>query len=115
MSQNLRAFGLAAMLGLALWCATSWVGTRPEPWDNPVFWSASYPISLLGSLVLGILFPDRPWRWAVVLVFAQLPVLLLAGSGFTLLPLGIVALGVLAVPPAALATIGARARLWIAR
>jgi len=114
MRQSLTAFSIAAALGLALWAATSWVGTRPEPWDNPVYWSASYPLALLGSLALGVLFPDRPWRWAAVLIFAQLPVLLIAGSGFTLLPLGIAVLGVLTVPAAGLATIGARARRWIA-
>ena len=113
MNQSLRAFVLAATLGLTLWSATSWVGMRPEPWDNPLFWSVAYPTSLLASLGLGILFPDRPWRWAAALIFAQLPVLLLAGSGLTLLPLGMVALGVLTLPAALIATIGARARRWI--
>ncbi|MFW2853856.1 hypothetical protein ACM61V_18445 [Sphingomonas sp. TX0543] len=115
MSQSLRAFVLAATLGLPLWSATSWVGTRPEPWDNPLFWSVAYPISLLASLGLGILFPDRPWRWAAVLIFAQLPIVLLSGSDLSLLPLGLVGLAGLTVPAAFVATIGAGGRRWIAR
>lgn len=114
MSQNLRALSLAAALGLALWSTTSWIGTRPEPWDNQIFWSAAYPLSLLGCLALGVLFPDRSWRWAAVLIFAQLPIVLLSGSDLSLLPLGLVGLAGLTVPAALLATIGARARRWIA-
>lgn len=106
-----RAYLIAAMGGMALWGATALLGGRAEPWDSGLYWTISYPLALIGAMALGYVFPGRPWRWAVVLVYSQLLVLMASGSGFGLLPLGLVLLGILCLPAIALARAGAKLRL----
>ena len=106
-----RAYLFAAAGGLALWSATALLGGRTEPWDNGSYWTISYPLALIGAAMLGYVFPSRPWRWALVLVYSQVLVMLAAGSGFGLLPLGLVLLAILCLPALALAGLGAHLRL----
>ena len=98
-------FALAATIGLALWAVASQIGHRAEPWDAPQFWSVFYPLAIIASGVLGLAFPTRPWRWAVTIILMQLPVMALGGSGFGLLPMGLVLLLVLTLPAIGLATL----------
>lgn len=86
---------------------------RKEPWDWSGYWTVSYPIAIVLSGALGYVFPQRPWRWALVVVFSQMVVMLLGGSGFGLLPLGLVLLGVLSLPAIALAKLAAA--VWLRR
>ena len=98
---------LAGAAGLALWSAIAWFGGRTEPWDAPAYWELGYPLSLALAGLFGVAFPARPWRWALVLTFAQLPVMLANGSGLSLLPLGLLLLGVLSLPLVLAAKMGA--------
>lgn len=101
-----------ALVGsLALWLATSALSGRREPWDWSGYWTVSYPMALLLAGVLGALFPQRPWRWALVVIFSQMIVMLFGGSGLGLLPLGLILLGVLSLPAIAAAKFGA----WLRR
>ena len=89
---------LASAIGLALWTGTALVGDRAEPWDSAIYWSASYPAALVLAALLGFLFPERPWRWAALLIGSQALVLAFSGAGLGLLPLGLIMLAVLALP-----------------
>ena len=60
-----RYEGPAAVGGTALWATTALLGGRAEPWDSGFYWTISYPLALIGAMVLGYAFPGRPWRWAV--------------------------------------------------
>jgi hypothetical protein len=102
---------LAIAGGAALWSAIAVLGDRREPWDAAIFWSAGYPLSLLLAAVIGALFPQRTWRWALAVMFAQVPVMVAGGSDFGLLPLGMVMLAILALP----AVLTARAGAWLRR
>jgi hypothetical protein len=106
-----RAYLIAALVGLALWAATAVLGGRAEPWDVGFYWTVSYPLALIGAAVLGYAFPSRSWRWALVLVCSQLPVMMASGSGLGLLPLGLVLLAILSLPAIAVARFGASMRL----
>jgi hypothetical protein len=105
---------LSFVLGTALWTATAIAGGRAEPWDSALYWSASYPSALALAAAIGFLFPDRPWRWAVVLVFTQLPVMAVSAPGLGLLPLALVMLGLLSLPAILLAAVAARIRRALA-
>lgn len=105
-----RGYLIAAIGGVALWTATALVGGRTEPWDTGLYWSVSYPLALVAAAVLGYVFPSRPWRWALVLIYSQVLVMLVSGSGLGLLPLGLVLLAFLCLPAVALARFGAFAR-----
>ena len=102
-----QAWLLAIGAGVALWSAIAYVGGRAEPWDAEIYWSVGYPLSLALSLLFGAAFPERPWRWPLGLTFAQLPVMVAAGSGLNLLPLGLVLLAILSLPAMLAAKLGA--------
>lgn len=109
-SPSTRAWGIAIAAGAILWGVTVALSGRGEPWDAPGYWSIAYPIAVLLSGALGYFFPDKPWRWAVTVIFMQLPVMILNGPGFGLLPLGLALLAVLSLPAIWLARLGARIR-----
>lgn len=108
--QSWIAFGSACLLGLGLWSAAARFSQRTEPWDAPDYWAIAYPVAIALCGGLGFVFPDRPWRWALTLMLMQLPVMILGGSGFGLLPLGLVLTAVLALPGLGLAHLCGAAR-----
>jgi hypothetical protein len=101
---------LSALAGLGLWALTAALTGKHEPWDAGSYWTVSYPLAVIGSAVLGFLFPQQPWRWAVVLMLMQVVVMIATGSDLSLLPLGLVALAVLSVPPAGAGLLAAKLR-----
>lgn len=107
--EGVRLVGVA-VTGLAYWqWATASLGIQ-EPWDAP-----EYPIFYLGSLGLcalaAYLLPSRPWRWALIIISAQVPIMLLNTAGVG--PLAGVGMGVIilqALPAILVATAAARFR-----
>lgn len=103
------AYVIAAAAGMALWFAGAEVSGRREAWDSGIYWAIFYPAAVLVAGVLGYLFPDRPWRWAVTLFAAQFAAMVLRdGELGNLFPLGLVAFGVLALPAIGVAAVGSR-------
>lgn len=98
-------YAIAIVGGTALWTLTAAIGDRTEPWDAPGYWSVAYPLAIAGAGILGYAFPHRAWRWALVLMFMQAAVMILGGSGFGLLPLGLALLTVLSLPAVAAAVL----------
>jgi len=107
--EAVRVVGVAAT-GLAFWqWATSSLGMQ-EPWDAP-----DYPAFYFGSLGIcaasGYLLPARPWRWALIIIFAQLPLMVLhTGRVGPLLVVGIGFLVLQALPAILAATAASRFR-----
>lgn len=101
-------YALAMIGGTVLWTLTAAIGGRAEPWDTSSYWTIAYPLSIALSAVLGYAFPHRAWRWALVLTFMQVVVMVLGGAGLGLLPLGLVLLFVLSFPAVAAAVAAAR-------
>ena len=94
--------------------AAAGIGGIREGTSNPVLTLPSdvlaYPAAIAVCGVLGFLFPDRPWRWALILMFMQLPVMSLNGAGDSLLPLGLILVAVLSLPGIGLGQLGAMLR-----
>jgi hypothetical protein len=105
------AYGISAAAGMVLWFATAMISGKREPWDSSTYWTVAYPVAIVLSGVLGYVFPRQPWRWAVVIMLMQIGVMIIGGSGFGLLPLGVILLGVLSLPAVATARFAARIRL----
>ena len=103
-------YGIAIVTGTILWFATSQVSGRRELWDSSVYWTVAYPLAIVLSGILGYLFPQRPWRCAVTVMFTQMIVMVVGGSGFGLLPLGLLLLAILSLPAVALASLAAKLR-----
>ena len=102
---------IAFVAGLLLMLAAAEVSGRREAWDSGVYWSVFYPLSVLACGLLGWLFPDRPWRWALALFLGQcIAMLLRNGELGSLFPLGVVLFGILSLPGVLVAKLGARMR-----
>lgn len=98
----------ACVAGVLLWAGTAVLAGRREAWDAAVYWTVAYPAGIVISGVLGYVATERPWRWGAALMLAQAVTLAVMARNFSLLPLGLVLFGVLAIPPMLAARIGAR-------
>jgi len=105
------AYGIALLGGALLWLATARIGGKAEAWDSSLYWSATYPLSVVLAGCLGYWVPQKPWRWGLAVMAAQIVSLVLTDSGFGLLPLGLVLFAVLALPAMGFALIMAGIRL----
>jgi hypothetical protein len=107
--KDIAAGVIAAAAGMLLWFAGAELTGRREAWDSGLYWSLFYPLALAACGLLGYFFPDRPWRWALTLFFAQcLAMGLRNGEIGNLLPLGLIVFGVLSLPGIAVAKLGAK-------
>jgi hypothetical protein len=105
------AYAVAIFGGALLWQVTAIAGGRREAWDSPLYFTVAYPLALVLAGVLAGQHPDRAWRFALAAMWIQPVVMTItSGSDFSLLPLGLIMFGVLALPPIAVATIVERKR-----
>lgn len=94
-----RAVGLSTLVGLVYWGAVSW-WLGGEPWDAAAYWTVVYPGALLLSAALGIAMPVQAWRWGALVVFAQVPVVIVVSGTGPLLLAGVLYAAVLSIPAA---------------
>jgi hypothetical protein len=62
---------LALLIGAADWELVRKLGTRREAWDDPLYWQVGYPLLLLAAFLLGLVWREGAWRWAVLLILGQ--------------------------------------------
>lgn len=105
----------AAVAGLVLWLLTPGASGQREPWDAPEFWSQGYPLAIGLSALLGLVWPQRSWVWGFIVMAMMAPVVALNGSDLSLLPLGLVALMVLALPASLAGLLTGRIRRALSR
>ena len=103
MTTDKTAYATAFLAGAILWSLAAIAAGGREVWDVGLYWTAAYPAALLTGGGLAAMFPHRPWRWPLVMMFAQMPVMIAFGSGFSLLPLGLALLAILSLPGMAIA------------
>lgn len=111
MRRSTVVFAAAFVTSTALWLATAILSNRVEPWDASGYWTIAYPSAIALAGVFGYLAPERPWRWAVVIMFTQAIVMIGGGAGLGLLPLGLALLSLLAVPAILASNAAAAVRL----
>jgi hypothetical protein len=103
------AFLLSAVIGAALWWAAAFISGRREPWDGAAYWALAYPLSILACALLGYSYPERSWRWALVLFEAQFFAMCVhSGEPGNLWPLGMVLFALVALPGVFAARLTAR-------
>lgn len=107
-TSDTQPYLIALLGGAALWVLTSLVSGRAEAWDAPMYWSVTYPLAILLAGVLGYRAPRRAWRWGLVVILVQAPVMLLtSGGSMGLLPLGLALFAILSLPAVAAAMFAA--------
>jgi len=97
------------VIGAALWWTTSFLSGRREAWDGALYWVLGYPLSILACAFLGYSYPQRSWRWPLLLFEAQF-VAMCARNGEVggLWPLGMVMFAIIALPGVLAAWLAAR-------
>jgi hypothetical protein len=100
-------YGTAFVSGILVWILISSLSGKREAWDSDSYFTFGMPVVCLVAALLGYAEPERPWRWGSVPFVGQ-GVWMFATQGFgNLFPLGIVVLGLFAVPSIVTAKIGA--------
>jgi hypothetical protein len=97
------AYALAIVVGMSLWFWASLVSGRREAWDAAVYWTVAYPLAVGVAGMMGYVFPQRPWRWALTLFMAQFVAMAIRnGELGGMWPMGMILLALLSVPGMAL-------------
>jgi hypothetical protein len=100
-------YGAALVSGIIVWILVSSFSGKREAWDSDSYFTFGMPVLCLVAGVLGYVEPARPWRWGSAPLVGQ-GLWMFVSQGFgNLFPLGIVALGLFAVPSIVTARIGA--------
>lgn len=100
---------LAALAGAALWFAASLLTGKREAWDAGSYWVVFYPLGILTCAYLGYAYPERPWRWALVLFVSQfLAMCVRNGELGNLWPLGLALFAIIALPGVLAAKLASR-------
>ncbi len=88
------------IIGGLYWQLVSATTGYGEPWDAPTYWSLAYPFSLILSAIGGGFMRKSGWLAGVLIIFSQLPVMLLNNGVGNLALAGVLFLSMLAVPAA---------------
>lgn len=90
---------IALIIGAIIWTVFKVIARSQDPTDLLSYWQIGYPVSILLSGIMGLIFPDRPWRWGIYIIFVQLVMTMLLTEGdWNLLPPGILFYALLTVP-----------------
>jgi len=99
---------LALGLGAVVWSVFKVIAHTQDPTELLSYWQIGYPVSILLSGIMGLIFPDRPWRWGTYIIWVQFVMGLIITKGdLNQLSLGIVFYMLLTVPCIGLGYAGA--------
>ncbi|MEQ8411248.1 MAG: hypothetical protein RIB52_06815 [Erythrobacter sp.] len=97
-------FIIALALGLALWTLATFIDGVREPWDGGSFW-IFYVTALALAAMLGVFAERLAWLAGAAVIFAMLPVMLVATGVGSLIVLGVILLAFMALPAIATAQV----------
>ncbi len=107
MKKDTWLYLVAIVCGVSVWALVSAASGKREAWDSSLYFSVGMPIVCVVSAALGFFEPRHSWRWGVAPLVGQFFWVLLTQGPGNLLPLGVVAFGILSVPLIITARIGA--------
>jgi hypothetical protein len=93
--------GIGVVAGVLSWDLVRLLGNHGEAWDDPSYWRVGYPILLFTAFILAMGFPERPWRWVIIMIGAQVVwslFLAYSANGASLFPLGLAVFALLSLP-----------------
>jgi len=104
---NASAYMMAIVFGLAVWISISKISGSAEAWDSPLYFAYGIPGGMVAMGVIGYIWPSRPWRWPLAMTVAQASLAIAQNPTANMLPLGLIAFGLLAIPSLATVYLGA--------
>lgn len=98
----------ALAVGAALWIAGSALAGWREAWDGPLYFPWLYLAALVAAGLIARRHPSHPVAIGFSVFGGQLLVLFVMNPGGSLLPLGVILFGVMALPAVLVAKWAAR-------
>jgi len=86
---------LTSGVGVATWLGVVQVSHRREAWDSSLYFIVAMPLIALVAGVVSYVVPTRVWRWALFPFMAQALVMVVGSGDYGLLPLGLIAFGII--------------------
>jgi hypothetical protein len=106
-------YGTAFMSGVVVWSLVTAITGRREAWDSELYFTLGIPTVSLVAGILGYVEPQRWWRWGILPLAGQLVSVLVTQGLGNLLPVGVIAFGLLALPSVVTAKLGALFASWM--
>ena len=98
---------LSLACGAAVWAAILQASGKREAWDSGLYFRIGLPVCYAVSGIFGYVEPHRNWRWGVLPFVGQFVWMIASVGVGNLMPLGAIAMGVLALPGVLTAMVGA--------
>ncbi len=101
--------------------AGTWMGIRiwdgrTEAWDSSLYWSVGFPFMLIAVLLIAIKWPEKPWRYGLVVMATQAFVgAIPAFPNLQIWPLSLIMFFILSLPLVVTASIGSIVRKRFSR
>lgn len=107
-NDNFFPYAASFLCGLVMYVAITMATGRNEAWDDGFYYSAGIPFMCIAVFIIGYLFPEKPWRWALGMAGGQMVGALLNGSSLSLLPFALIFMVVISIPQFIAAFFGSR-------
>jgi hypothetical protein len=114
MKRDYWLYGVAFLSGVVVWSLVTAMSGKREAWDSELYFTLGIPAVCLVAGILGFVEPQRPWRWGIVPLAGQFVWMLVTQGVGNLLPLGIIAFGLFAIPSVVTAKLGSVFARWMA-
>ena len=98
---------ISLVFGAAVWAAILQASGRREAWDSEIYFRVGLPVCYAVSGIFGFVEPQHSWRWGVLPFAGQFMWMIVSQGVGSLMPLGAIAMGVIALPGVLLALGGA--------
>src|SRR5437879_11464280 len=100
-------FAISAAVGVAVEITISQIGQRRESWDSPYYWTYAVPAMIAGALICGFLARRSRVRIGYAPFLGQLITMVVRTGGGSMLPLGIILIGIIGLSGVLAAFVGA--------
>ncbi|BCA52958.1 membrane protein of unknown function [Nitrospira sp. KM1] len=107
MKRDQWLYGLALVSGILVWIVVASISGKGEAWDSETYFTVGIPVLCLVAGALAYVEPERAWRWGLIPQIGQGVSMLASQEIGNLFPLGLVALGIFAIPAVVTAKLAA--------
>lgn len=106
---------LISIVCIIFWATVSWLSGTAEPWDAAGYWTTVYPVALVLSAILGAIFLRFSLIAGAIVMFAQLPVVVVSPGVSPLLAAGVMYVALLSIPAMMISWLSGRLRRFSSR
>ncbi|MBD8623065.1 MULTISPECIES: hypothetical protein [unclassified Pseudomonas] len=103
---------LISIVCIIFWTTVSWLSGTAEPWDAAGYWTTVYPAALVLSAILGAIFLRLSLIAGAIVMFAQLPVVVVSAGVSPLLAVGVIYVALLSIPAMMISWVSGKLRLF---